>query len=138
MKNLLLRLLADYLLLPAISIKCKNESIINKSYDDIIKSGSTPIKKDDFKKLAENSIIIDCRKPIDFANSHIPGSIFIGIDGGFAPWAGSVLENINSDIILVADPDRVEEAVKRLSRVGIDNTKGFLERWNGSLDKSWI
>ena len=42
------------------------------------------------------------------------------------PWAGSVLENINRED-LVVDPDRVEEAVKRLSRVGIDNTKGFLE-----------
>ena len=37
------------------------------------------------KRFAENSIIIDCRKPIDFAKSLIPGSIFIGIDGGFAP-----------------------------------------------------
>ena len=115
-------------------LNVKMNQSVNKSYDDIIKSGSTPLKKDDFKKLAENSIIIDCRKPIDFANSHIPGSIFIGIDGGFAPWAGSVLENINSDIILVADPYRVEEAVKRLSRVGIDNTKGFLE---GGME-AWI
>ena len=115
-------------------LNVKMNQSVNKSYDDIIKSGSTPLKKDDFKKLAENSIIIDCRKPIDFANSHIPGSIFIGIDGGFAPWAGSVLENINSDVILVADPDRVEEAVKRLSRVGIDNTKGFLE---GGME-AWI
>ena len=115
-------------------LNVKMNQSVNKSYDDIIKSGLTPLKKDDFKKLAESSIIIDCRKPIDFANSHIPGSIFIGIDGGFAPWAGSVLENINSDIILVADPDRVEEAVKRLSRVGIDNTKGFLE---GGME-AWI
>ena len=110
-----------------------NQSV-NKPYDDIIKSGTTPLKKDDFKKLSENSIIIDCRKPIDFANGHIPNSIFIGIDGGFAPWAGSLLEDINSDIILVADPERVEEAVKRLSRVGIDNTKGFLE---GGIE-TWI
>ena len=115
-------------------LNVKMNQSVNKSYDDIIKSGLTPLKKDDFKKLAENSIIIDCRKPIDFANSHIPGSIFIGIDGGFAPWAGSVLENINSDIILVANLDRVEEAVKRLSRVGIDNTKGFLE---GGME-AWI
>lgn len=115
-------------------LNVKMNQSVNKSYDDILKSGLTPLKKDDFKKLAENSIIIDCRKPIDFANSHIPGSIFIGIDGGFAPWAGSVLENINSDIILVANLDRVEEAVKRLSRVGIDNTKGFLE---GGME-AWI
>jgi hydroxyacylglutathione hydrolase len=115
-------------------LNVKMNQSVNKSYDEIIQSGITPLNKNDFKKLAESSTIIDCRKPIDFANGHIPGSIFIGIDGGFAPWAGSVLEDINCDIILVTEPERVEEVVKRLSRVGIDNTKGFLE---GGIE-TWI
>jgi len=110
-----------------------NQSI-NKPFEKIIKNGMTTLNVTDFKKHSQKAIIIDCRKPKDFANAHIPGAIFVGIDGSFAPWAGTVIEDIKSPIILVVDPSRAEEAVTRLSRVGIDNTLGYLE---GGMD-SWI
>ena len=94
----------------------------------------TPLNVTDFKKHSKKSIIIDCRKPKDFANAHIPGAIFVGIDGSFAPWAASVIKDIKSQIILVVDPSRAEEAITRLSRVGIDNTLGYLK---GGMN-NWI
>ena len=66
--------------------------------------------------------------------SHIPGSIFIGLDGRFAPWVGELLEDIKKPIILLAPEGREEEAITRLSRVGFDNIKGYLK---GGI-KSWI
>ena len=108
-------------------VNVKMNQSINKSFEDIMKSGFNSLTVNDFKKLSQNAIVIDCRKPQDFAKAHIPGAIFIGIDGGFAPWAGSVIENLDSNILLVVAPQRAEEAVTRLSRVGIDNTLGFLE-----------
>ena len=115
-------------------VNVKMNQSINKSFEDIIKSGFNSLTVNDFKRLSQNAIVIDCRKPQDFAKAHIPGAIFIGIDGGFAPWAGSVIENIDSNILLVVAPQRAEEAVTRLSRVGIDNTLGFLE---GGME-GWI
>ena len=115
-------------------VNVKMNQSINKSYEDIMKSGFNSLTVNDFKRLSQNAIVIDCRNPQDFAKAHIPGAIFIGIDGGFAPWAGSVIENIDSNILLVVAPQRAEEAVTRLSRVGIDNTLGFLE---GGME-GWI
>lgn len=115
-------------------VNVKMNQSINKSFEDIMKSGFNSLTVNDFKRLSQNAIVIDCRNPQDFAKAHIPGAIFIGIDGGFAPWAGSVIENIDSNILLVVAPQRAEEAVTRLSRVGIDNTLGFLE---GGME-GWI
>ena len=54
-------------------------------------------------------------------------SIFIGLDGGFAPWVGAVLSDIDQQILLVVDENRIDEAITRLSRVGFDNVKGYLK-----------
>ena len=36
-----------------------------------------------------------------FAEEHIPNSIFIGIDGSFAPWVGTIVEDVTKPILLV-------------------------------------
>ena len=77
--------------------------------------------------MAQSAMVIDCRKPHEFAENHVPNSIFIGLDGGFAPWAGAVIEDLNQKVLIVVEPGRESEAVTRLSRVGIDNTMGFLD-----------
>ena len=77
--------------------------------------------------------LLDVRNEDDFAESHIPGSIFIGLQGRFAPWAGEILEDINQPIILIAPNGKEEEAILRLSRVGFDNIEGYL---SGGID-SW-
>ena len=64
---------------------------------------------------------------------HIPQSIFIGIDGGFAPWVGALIADVKQPILLITPPGREEETVTRLSRVGFDNTLGYLD---GSFN-SW-
>ena len=37
-----------------------------------------------------DTVILDVRHQDDYAKGHIPKSIFIGIDGDFAPWVGSL------------------------------------------------
>ena len=86
------------------------------------------------EELIKEVILLDVRNENDFAESHIPGSIFIGLDGRFAPWVGELLEDIKKPIILLAPKGREEEAITRLSRVGFDNIKGYLK---GGI-KSWI
>jgi len=79
--------------------------------------------------LAEKTgaVMLDVRHQNDFAKSHIPRSIFIGLNGGFAPWVGALIKDVKQPIILIAEEDKVEEAVTRLSRVGFDNVIGYLK-----------
>ncbi len=101
---------------------------------DVVKhKGMTPISPDDFQKMVANksALVLDTRTPSAFANAHIPGSIFIGLEGDFAPWVGALIKDLDQPIVYIATSGREEEVVTRLSRVGYDNTLGFLD---GGLD----
>lgn len=97
--------------------------------DEVIKRGTRALTPAEFKLVWEHeeALVIDTRRKEAFANSFLPGSIFIGLDDNFAPWVGTLVTNLKQPILLVADEDRVEEAVVRLSRVGYDNSIGFLK-----------
>ena len=115
-----------------------NVKMNKEGYEDIdtvLKSGTTPLDPKAFEKLANQSgaIILDVRHQDAFAEGHIPQSIFIGIDGGFAPWVGALIGDVEQPILLVTPEGREEETVTRLARVGFDNTQGYLV---GSL-KAW-
>ena len=77
---------------------------------------------------------MDVRTQQEFVKNHIPGSIFIGLNGGFAPWVGALIKDITQPILLVVPEGRSEEAVTRLARVGYDNTLGYL---NGGIE-AWV
>jgi len=65
-------------------------------------------------------LVLDVRAPEEFAKSHVPNSIFIGLDGNFAPWVGELIVDVQQPILLVVPQGRAEEeAVTRLARVGI-------------------
>ena len=96
--------------------------------DSILERACLPISAQDFEDLANKTgaIILDVRNQLDFMQGHIPNSIFIGIDGGFAPWVGALIKDVKHPILLVAPENREAEVIMRLSRVGFDNTLGFL------------
>ncbi|WP_227431265.1 rhodanese-like domain-containing protein, partial [Psychrobacter sp. I-STPA6b] len=48
-----------------------------------------------------DALILDVRHQDDFEKGHIPKSIFIGIDGGFAPWVGALILDYKQPILLV-------------------------------------
>lgn len=92
---------------------------------------------EEFENIANelHPVILDVRSKEEFANGHIPNSIFIGLEGSFAPWVGEMLVDINTPILLVtSSKDMFEEAQIRLSRVGFDNVVGTL---SGGVE-SWI
>ena len=97
--------------------------------DTILARGTKALNPDAFEAIANETgaIVLDVRHQDDFAKGHIPRSIFIGLGGSFAPWVGSLIGNVKQAILLITDPGREEEAVTRLSRVGFDNTLGYLE-----------
>ena len=101
-----------------------------KNIDDIIKTSAKPLSVKDFELIANetDAIILDVRHQDDFTKGHIPQSIFIGIDGGFAPWVGAMIGNVKQPILLVTPKGREKETVTRLSRVGFDQTLGYLNK----------
>ena len=105
----------------------ESDEIIERSYNALTPS---QVKS----RLKEKITILDVRSVEDFSSSHIPGSIFIGLDGRFAPGVGEILEDISKKLILVAPKGREKEAIIRLSRVGFDNVIGYLK---GGVN-SWI
>jgi rhodanese-related sulfurtransferase len=109
-----------------------NVKMNKEGYEDIdlvLERGTRALSPDAFEVAANETgaIVLDVRHQSDFAKGHIPRSIFIGLDGSFAPWVGALVADVAQPILLIADNDRVEEAVTRLSRVGFDNTLGYLE-----------
>ncbi|MCB0793842.1 MAG: MBL fold metallo-hydrolase, partial [Flavobacteriales bacterium] len=63
----------------------------------------------------------------DFAKGFIPNSINFGLEGNFAMWIGEMVPDLKHPILLITYPGQEEEAIIRLSRVGYDNTIGYLK-----------
>lgn len=97
--------------------------------DKVLEKGNVPLDVETFEAMAnhEGALVLDTRHQKDFIKGHIPNSIFIGIDGGFAPWVGALIPDLQQPIIFLAPEGREEEVVTRLSRVGYDNTLGYLK-----------
>jgi glyoxylase-like metal-dependent hydrolase (beta-lactamase superfamily II)/rhodanese-related sulfurtransferase len=109
-----------------------NVAMNKEGYDhlhDIITKGSNALSPAEFEAAANetDAIIIDTRHENDFVKGFIPQSIFIGIDGSFAPWVGALIKDVKQPILLVADEGKIEEVITRLGRVGFDNTIGYLK-----------
>ncbi|WP_339840131.1 MBL fold metallo-hydrolase [uncultured Maribacter sp.] len=109
-----------------------NVKMNKEGYEDIktvLERGTRALSPKAFEAAANETgaIVLDVRHQDDFAKGHIPRSIFIGLDGSFAPWVGALIADVKQPILLVAPVGLEEEAVTRLSRVGFDGTLGYLD-----------
>jgi glyoxylase-like metal-dependent hydrolase (beta-lactamase superfamily II)/rhodanese-related sulfurtransferase len=107
-------------------------------FDDVLKSNLNSLNLQEFKVLSNSNetVVLDVRTSDLFSKGFIPGSIFIGLNGQFAPWVGSVLKDVNTQILIVCEKNKEKEVITRLSRVGFDNVLGYLEGGFDSWKKS--
>lgn len=110
----------------------KNVAMNKLGYDsieDVLQRGTKALSPREFEAAANETgaLILDTRNAQSFSECFIPNSIFIGIDGSFAPWVGALIADIKQEILLVTDPGREEEVVTRLARVGYDHCIGYLK-----------
>lgn len=100
-----------------------------ESIDTVRERGTQPLSVRAFKAAweGENALVLDTRHQTEVVKGFIPGSIFIGVDGDFAPWVGALISDLQQPILFVADPGREDEVVVRLARVGYDNPIGYLD-----------
>lgn len=98
-------------------------------FEDVLERSAQALTPEAFEIAANETeaIVLDVRTENDFAKGHIPRSIFIGLDGGFAPWVGALIADVKKPILLVTAVGREEETITRLSRVGFDQTLGYLK-----------
>ncbi len=106
-------------------------ALINKegyeSLDTIKEKALVPLSVKDFKaKMQGDVTVLDTRTGDTFIEGFIPASIFIGLEGRFAEWAGSIL-SFDKPLLLVTEPGKEEETVIRLARVGFSRFEGFLD-----------
>ena len=108
----------------------------SQALERVIKSANQPLGTQDIQQLmAEGeALLLDVRSPDEFGDGHIPGSLFIGLDGSFAPWVGELIRDIHRSIVLIVPQGREVEAITRMARVGFDQILGFLD---GGMN-AWI
>ncbi|HEU4719363.1 MAG TPA: rhodanese-like domain-containing protein [Bacteroidia bacterium] len=115
----------------------KDAMINKKGYESISQVMARNVKPLDAEKTAlaiENgALVLDTRDKDEFCKGFIPGSLFIGLDGTYAVWVGTLVD-INTPLVVVAAEGKESEAILRLARVGYENVAGYLE---GGI-KSWI
>lgn len=108
-----------------------------ESLNAVLEKGMEALDIAAFKKKSQNddTFILDTRKASVFTEGFIPGSIFIGLEGRFAEWAGSLLP-FDKEILLITEPGKEKESIVRLARVGFENFGGHLtggfEHWKNS------
>lgn len=100
-----------------------------ESYDTVFERGYKALSPRAFEAAAEEheALIMDVRDQGIFVKGFVPNSIFFGLDGKFAPWVGALVTDMKQPILLVTPKGKEEETVRRLARVGYDNTIGYLE-----------
>ncbi|RYZ20425.1 MAG: MBL fold metallo-hydrolase [Chitinophagaceae bacterium] len=113
-----------------------NARINKEGYDDldaVLERGLQPLSVAALKKAIakDDALVLDTRPAAQFTEGYVPGSVFIGLEGRFAEWAGSLLPYTGT-IIMVTEPGKERETLIRLARVGFHNVAGYLE---GGFDK---
>jgi glyoxylase-like metal-dependent hydrolase (beta-lactamase superfamily II)/rhodanese-related sulfurtransferase len=109
-----------------------NVKMNKEGYDDIaevLDRGMRALTPEAFETVGNETraLILDVRHQNDFVKGHIPRSIFIGLNGDFAPWVGALVADTEQPILLVTPEGKEEETITRLSRVGFDGTLGYLK-----------
>ncbi len=91
----------------------------------------------------DGAVLLDTREKNEYASGHIPGSLLSPLNKAFNTVAGSYITE-DEEIYLVVDEHKVDEAVRDLYRIGLDNVKGYVipkdlrmytERNIGTLEK---
>lgn len=100
-----------------------------ESIDTVMKRGAKALSPRAFEAAANetDALILDVRTKEEFVKGFVPNSIFIGLDGSFAPWVGALVPDLMQPILIIAPKGKNKETVKRLARVGYDNAIGYLK-----------
>ncbi|MFI4854287.1 MAG: rhodanese-like domain-containing protein, partial [Phycisphaerales bacterium JB065] len=75
---------------------------------------------------AKTTAIVDTREWPIFRGGHVPGSLSLPLIKSFNTDAGSLI-GPDEPMVLVIEPDRLDEAVRDLIRIGLDRIEGWVD-----------
>ena len=117
-------------ILPPPQYFAKNAALNKMGYndlDELLETRTRPMSVAEVEQAqADGALILDTRHQLEFGEGFIPGSWFIGMDGSFASWVGTLIENLDQPIVLITASGREREGILRLARVGYTNALGYL------------
>ncbi|MEP7127416.1 MAG: rhodanese-like domain-containing protein [Chitinophagales bacterium] len=97
------------------------------SLDDVLQKSMHPMTAEEFAvEMKKGTLVIDTRHENIFEKGFVPGSVFIGLNGRFAEWVGTLI-SMDEPVLLVTETGKEEETMIRMARVGYDNVIGFLQ-----------
>jgi len=84
------------------------------------------ISVEELGELANNLdvAVLDTRERDLFFEGHLPGSILTELDYQFNTIAGSYVDE-DTPMVLIVEEDRLDEAVRDLIRIGLDDIQGY-------------
>ncbi|RYY41867.1 MAG: MBL fold metallo-hydrolase [Chitinophagaceae bacterium] len=107
-----------------------NARINKEGYEDldsVLAKGMKALSVREVREALDRDVLVlDTRHATEFSQGFVPGSVFIGLEGRFAEWAGSLLP-YTGEMLLVTEPGKERETLMRLARVGFQNMIGYLE-----------
>lgn len=107
-----------------------NARINKEGYDsinEVWEKALTPLSPAQVKEHLQNGgILLDTRDAAEFTQGFVPEAVFIGLEGRFAEWAGSLLP-FDKAIALVTEKGKEKETATRLARVGFSKLVGYLD-----------
>jgi hydroxyacylglutathione hydrolase len=85
----------------------------------------TEMKLDDLKRInAKTQAVLDTRPWAKFRAGHIPWALHVPLNNQFPTIAGSYVDP-EDEILLICEAHQVDDAVRCLVRVGLDNIQSF-------------
>jgi hydroxyacylglutathione hydrolase len=103
---------------------------------EINRAGAAPLNKlsrpralmpEEVRELQRRDyLVLDARSAAEFGAGHVPGALNVGLGGQFAMWAGCLIDAAQKIVLVAESEDKIDEAVMRLARVGLDAVEGYL------------
>lgn len=102
---------------------------INKEGPPVLGGVPAPerLSADALRSVDTGSVaVVDTRDWPAFRDAHVPGSLSLPLIKSFNTDAGSLV-GVDEPIVLIVEPARLDEAVRDLIRVGLDNIRGWFD-----------
>jgi hydroxyacylglutathione hydrolase len=87
-----------------------------------------PLAGDDLDRaLDAGALVVDTRPPQAYGAQWIPGSLSVPAGSSFGTWLGWVVDPDRPIVLLVEDPDALDDISRQALRIGFDSIVGFID-----------
>jgi hydroxyacylglutathione hydrolase len=77
--------------------------------------------------LTGDTLVIDARSPLEYANAHVPGSISIPAGSSFGTWLGWIVDPDRRCVLLVDNVSDLDNLSRQALRIGFDSMVGHID-----------